>query len=166
MRGRWIERGGVHWGWFVGGGCLLVLIGIAAMVFITILPAMKKMQQRTEPMKECSGHLTELQAGLVKYRAAHDGKYPPDIKSLSPNDVKDPGALYCPLDKEHKGYEYVAPPANAPAGFIVIRCNRHAFIGPQKMGLILQKDGQVMMETRTSTKNMRGSPDEEPSNGR
>lgn len=149
MRGFGNRRGGMHWGWFVGIGCLVVVIGLCVFFVAAVLPAFNNMKKGAEPLAQCGKNLEAVATAIKTYQTSHGGAYPPKLAALSPAFLKDASVLTCPAAKENKsGYEYTPPTPNAPADWIVVRCHNHSMIG-QTIGLIIQKDGQVMTDTRS-----------------
>jgi len=121
-------------------GCLLpimiiLIIFTGAVIYVTNLPSFK-------PMLKCSENLMELGAATIRYRDLNK-KYPKKLEDLKNEYLKDNNILYCPLDKNKDGYEYVNPDTDKNNSNFMIRCKNHIVKpGQPRLFLIINKNGR------------------------
>jgi competence protein ComGC len=125
---------------------LLIVITVFVITFILLTPVVNKMRQRANIIK-CSNNIRLISIALHMYAADHKENFPPDLKSLYPNYIKEEKVFNCPAagvigTVEKPGYEYVAglTESSQPTEIIVYdRDGDHQKIGRN----ILRVNGSV-----------------------
>lgn len=111
-------------------GCLLGIMTavlITVVVFGIVIYQVNKLPQY-QKMQQCSINTITLKSAIDRYKIRHDGKYPANLKQLTPFlTQKDRQSLYCPLDKDHKepSYQYKQLASNSSAKTVLLSCDRH-----------------------------------------
>lgn len=126
---------------------LLIVIIVFIIVFISLTPLVNRMRNRANMIK-CSNNIRLISLALHMYAAKHDGDFPPGLKSLYPDYIKEEAAFRCPANGHRAGgveqpdYEYMAglTESSPPTEVIVYdRKNNHK----EKGRNILRVDGSV-----------------------
>ena len=74
---------------------LLIVITVFVITFALLTPFVNKMRQRSNVIK-CSENIRLLSLALHMYAADHNEAFPPELKSLYPNYIKEEKVFHCP----------------------------------------------------------------------
>lgn len=107
---------------------------VTVVVFGIVIYQVNKMPQYRK-MQQCSKNIITLRSAIDRYKIRHDGKYPVNLKQLTPFlTQKDRKSLYCPLDKNHlePSYQYKQLAAGSSDDTVLLSCDRHIISVMQK----------------------------------
>ena len=114
---------------------LVVLAIIGMLIYAMRMPTI-------QVMLRCRDNMTQIGDALERYHSVNNS-YPPDLRSIEKEYLKDTSVLHCPADKSSDGelsYIYHRPPSNAKDTFVILECDRHKAgrdLPPSKLKLMI-----------------------------
>lgn len=124
---------------------LLLVIIVFVIVFILLTPLVNKAKDRANMIK-CSNNIRLISLALHMYAADHNEDFPPDLKTLYPDYIRDEKVFHCPAGglagtAQKPDYEYIAGLNESAGSATVILYDRD---GNHKKGRnILRVNGSV-----------------------
>jgi hypothetical protein len=121
---------------------LVIAVVVGLLIYLFRMPVIVN-------MRACQSKMIEINDALRRYYDVN-GEYPPDLRTLEKDYIKDKSVLRCPLDKSPgnaPSYVYHRPGRNAPGDFVVLECSLHRLARNEPViKLVLLKNGRPTVE--------------------
>ena len=132
-------------------GCLLTLLII--ILAITGISVYVSRMPEFKPILTCVQNQIEIYNAIHRYKDLNNS-YPKNLDIIKNEYLSNPDVLYCPMDKNKEGYEYINPDKEKNTVYI-LRCKRHQYHNQPFPPLTITKEGKFSYDMEEFEKSIK-----------